>query len=92
MDWITAARDLGFPAVIIAGMGYAIWTAGKYLGKELLVPLRDRHFDFLQSLEQTNKTIAERCSTPFGITEANTSPVLPRLTGLQEVLNAFRHH
>jgi hypothetical protein len=59
MDWITAARDLGFPAVIIAGMGYAIWTAGKYLGKELLVPLRDRHFDFLQSLEQTNKTIAE---------------------------------
>ena len=59
MDWITAARDLGFPAVIIAGMGYAIWTAGKYLGKELLIPLRDRHFDFLQSLEQTNKTIAE---------------------------------
>lgn len=59
MDWITAARDLGFPAVIIAGMGYAIWSAGKYLGKELLVPLRDRHFDFLQSLEQTNKTIAE---------------------------------
>ena len=59
MDWITAARDLGFPAVIIAVMGYAIWTAGKYLGKELLVPLRDRHFDFLQSLEQTNKTIAE---------------------------------
>lgn len=59
MDWITAARELGFPSVIIAGMGYAIWTAGKYLGKELLVPLRDRHFDFLQSLEQTNKTIAE---------------------------------
>ena len=59
MDWITAARDLGFPAVIIAGMGYAIWSAGKYLGKELLIPLRDRHFDFLQSLEQTNKTIAE---------------------------------
>ena len=59
MDWITAARDLGFPAVIIAGMGYAIWTAGSWTGKELLVPLRNRHFDFLTSLEQTNKTIAE---------------------------------
>lgn len=59
MDWLTAARDLGFPTVIIAGMGYAIWTAGSWLGKELLVPLRNRHFDFLTSLEQTNKTIAE---------------------------------
>jgi hypothetical protein len=59
MDWITAARDLGFPAVLICGLSYAIWTAGIWLGKELLVPLRNRHFDFLTSLEQTNKTIAE---------------------------------
>ena len=28
MDWITAARDLGFPIVIICGMAYAIWHAG----------------------------------------------------------------
>lgn len=59
MDWITAARDLGFPAVIIAGMAYAIWHAGSWVAKELLVPLRDRHFDFLTSLESTNKCIAE---------------------------------
>lgn len=59
MDWITAARDLGFPAVIIAAMAYAIWHAGTWFGRELLVPLRDRHFDFLTSLEQTNKCIAE---------------------------------
>ena len=59
MDWITAASDLGFPIGMISGMAYAIWHAGSWLGKELLVPLRQRHFDFLTSLEQTNKTIAE---------------------------------
>lgn len=59
MDWITAAKDLGLPSVVIAGMGYAIWTAGTWFGREVLIPLRNRHFDFLASLEQTNKVIAD---------------------------------
>ena len=58
MDLAEIVRSIGLPSVIILGIAYAFYHAATWFGREIIVPLRDRHFSFLQSLEGTLKAIA----------------------------------
>ena len=58
MDVAEIVRSIGLPSVIILGIAYAFYHAATWFGREIIVPLRDRHFSFLQSLEGTLKAIA----------------------------------
>ena len=58
MDLAEIIRSIGLPSVIIIGIAYAFYHASTWFGREIIVPLRDRHFAFLLSLEGTLKAIA----------------------------------
>lgn len=59
MDAIAFIREFGLPTMGLIVAGYAFWQCSAWIARELIVPLRDRHFAFLQSIEQTLKALQE---------------------------------
>ena len=59
MDAIAFIREFGLPTLGLVVAGYGIWQACSWIARELVVPLRDRHFTFLSSIEQTLKALQE---------------------------------
>lgn len=74
MDFITLIRDIGIPTGALIVIGYALWQACGWVAKEVVVPLRDRHFAFLTSLESTLSAIAD--------TQKTLATELDRVSGL----------
>jgi len=74
MDLAEIIRSIGLPSVIIIGIAYAFYHASTWFGREIIVPLRDRHFAFLQSLEGTLKAIAA--------TQQSMANEMERITGM----------
>jgi len=61
--WIDAffkLLDNGFAVVVALGFLWAAWQAGKWLGREILVPARNRAFEHL---DNTNKALQGLCQT-----------------------------
>lgn len=63
MDLTSIIRDIGLPTGALVAVGYALWQGTGWIAKEVVVPLRDRHFAFLGSLEKTLEAIAETQKT-----------------------------
>jgi hypothetical protein len=59
MDFIQAARDLGIPVAALIAVGIGLWRIIEWLGKEVIIPLKDRHLAFLDSLSITLATLAD---------------------------------
>lgn len=59
MDFIQAARDLGIPVAALIAIGIGLWRIIEWLGKEVIIPLKDRHLAFLDSLSITLATLAD---------------------------------
>lgn len=59
MDAIEFIREFGLPTLGLCVAGYAFWQCSSWVAKELIVPLRDRHFAFLGSLESTLAVLAK---------------------------------
>jgi hypothetical protein len=59
MDPLQFIREFGLPTMALVVTGYGIWQVCAWIAKELIVPLRDRHFAFLLSIEQTLKALQE---------------------------------
>ncbi|NBS67315.1 hypothetical protein EBT31_00175 [bacterium] len=59
MDAIAFIREFGLPTLGLIVAGYAFWQCAAWIARELIVPLRDRHFAFLGSLESTLAVLAK---------------------------------
>jgi len=59
MDAIQFIREFGLPTMGLCVAGYAFWQCCSWIARELIVPLRDRHFAFLHSLESTLAVLAK---------------------------------
>lgn len=59
MDAIQFIREFGLPTMGLIVAGYGAWQCCAWIARELIVPLRDRHFAFLLSIEQTLKALQE---------------------------------
>ena len=59
MDAIQFIREFGLPTMGLCVAGYAFYQCCAWIAKELIVPLRDRHFAFLSSLESTLSVLAK---------------------------------
>ena len=59
MDTIAFIREFGLPTMALVVTGYGIWQVCAWIAKELVVPLRDRHFSFLLSIEETLKALQQ---------------------------------
>jgi hypothetical protein len=81
MDPLQFIREFGLPTMALVVTGYGIWQVCAWIAKELIVPLRDRHFAFLLSIEQTLKALQE---TQRSIVQTQESMVaeIERVSGL----------
>ena len=59
MDTVQFLREFGVPTLGLVVAGYGVWQACAWIAKELVVPLRDRHFSFLLSIEETLKALQQ---------------------------------
>jgi hypothetical protein len=59
MEPLAAIRELGLPVVALLAIGAGIWRVCEWLGREVIIPLRNRHLGFLDSLAATLKTLAD---------------------------------
>jgi adenylosuccinate lyase len=53
--WI---QTVGLPTAALVAIGYGGWSTSQWIAQHLIIPIRDRHFEFLHSLSQTLETIA----------------------------------
>jgi len=60
--WTAIVRDVGFPiavSLILLSFGGSIgagsWVIARWLGRELIIPMRDAHIRFLASLQETQQ-------------------------------------
>lgn len=64
-NWIELVERLGFPIavclILLSGIGTGLWVlvrAGRWGAKNLVLPVRDRHFAFLEATERTLDKLA----------------------------------
>jgi hypothetical protein len=81
MDPLQFAREFGLPTMALVVTGYGIWQVCAWIAKELIVPLRDRHFAFLLSIEQTLKALQETQRSIVN-TQENMVAEIERVSGL----------
>lgn len=81
MDAIQFIREFGLPTMALVVSGYAFWQCCSWIARELVVPLRDRHFAFLASIEQTLKALQETQRSIVATQEHMVSE-LERVSGL----------
>lgn len=74
MDIAEIIRSIGLPSVIVLAIGYGFYHSATWFGREIIVPLRDRHFAFLSSLEGTLKALAT--------TQQSMANEMERISGL----------
>lgn len=78
MDWMQMIEHLGFPAGALAALAWATWRAGVFLGRDIALPLAQRHVVFLDRVEQCLMS-----------NTASTKALQEALTALQE--SSARH-
>lgn len=59
MDFYTACERLGFPVVLLLGIGYMLYAVLGWLGKEVVKPIADSHIALVESTKATQMTNAE---------------------------------
>lgn len=60
--WTTVVKEVGFPVAVSlillsfwASIGAGSWVIARWLGRELIIPMRDAHIKFLTSLQETQQ-------------------------------------
>lgn len=81
MDAIQFLREFGLPTMALVVTVYGIWQVCAWIARELVVPLRDRHFTFLSSIEQTLKALQETQKS-IVTTQEHMVEEIERVTGL----------
>jgi hypothetical protein len=81
MDAIQFLREFGLPTMALVVTVYGIWQVCAWIARELVVPLRDRHFTFLSSIEQTLKALQET-QRSIVATQENMVNEIERVSGL----------
>lgn len=59
MESLQFIREFGLPVAALACIAYASWHGAEWIAAQVVIPLRDRHFAFLTSLESTLDAIAK---------------------------------
>jgi hypothetical protein len=56
--FLTIAERLGIPFSILVMVMYGAWKAGKWLGREAIVPITKSHIELIGKAKETNETNA----------------------------------
>lgn len=74
MDWLQITQSLGIPAAILIAMGLGIYRAAVWcgmrveesvvwLGKEVVIPVRNQHFETMADMRAVAKAIDARLAS-----------------------------
>lgn len=75
-QWVS---QFGLPAAALMAVGLGLWRLSEWSAANLIIPLRDRHFEFLQSLQITLKTIADTQEAMAAEINSITRATLPKI-------------
>lgn len=59
MEWVEIASKLGIPATLALALIFVFGRGLLWMGREILLPIKTRHFEFLSAIEGTQRTQAE---------------------------------
>ncbi|NDD55110.1 hypothetical protein EBZ39_14820 [bacterium] len=79
MDLHQWASTFGLPAAALIAIGLGVWRITEWSASNLIIPLRDKHFEFLESLQATLKTIADTQEAMASEINAITRATLPKI-------------
>lgn len=79
MEWAAIVERLGFPIFVALVLLWAFGKTAKWFGIHILIPIRDAHTSFLQSLQNSQHSISD--------TQHKQAVTLEKLTELQEQYN-----
>jgi hypothetical protein len=74
-SWREFAKDVGVPGLITFFLMWALVKAGVWFGTNVIIPVRDRHMKFLDSLESTLIIIVESQKTVVRHVELNSRAI-----------------
>lgn len=58
MDWIVLIQQFGVSTVAIIAAAWALMRIGVFVATQLIVPIRDKHFAFLDGVQSSVKELA----------------------------------
>lgn len=56
---VSLIQTVGLPVFALLAMGWGVWRTAEWVAGHLVIPMRDRHFEFLDLLSKTLDTIAK---------------------------------
>ena len=56
---VSLVQTVGLPVFALLAMGWGVWRTAEWTAAHLIIPMRDRHFEFLDLLSKTLDTIAQ---------------------------------
>lgn len=59
MDFVQFVEKLGLPTAQLVAVVLGIWQAFRWSAKEVIIPARDRHFKFMDTVETGVKAMAD---------------------------------
>lgn len=76
MEYLELLKSHGLPTALLLILVVLLFKTGRWLGDQVLVPLRDTHIDVVNSIKETQVSIST--------SQANVAATLSRLTDVQE--------
>jgi|APGre2960657404_1045060.scaffolds.fasta_scaffold02139_14 hypothetical protein len=93
MEWLPAIQNFGFPAVVLAAVGVALWQVLKWVARiaervycEVIKPVAEKHFLFLDAATEAQREFVVAISgakADIGGVKQDTEEILGHLKGKQ---------
>lgn len=91
MEWLPSLQNFGFPAVVLAAVGMALWQVLKWIAalaekaySEVLKPVAEKHFTFLDAATEAQREFVVAISgakADIGGVKQDTEEILDHLKG-----------
>lgn len=74
--WVNLLQTFGLAVVILLAIGVAIWKGAGWVGRELIIPLRDKLLNRLVAFFDKMDDAVERLTTTLGKVDQNVGTML----------------
>lgn len=61
--WEKLVTNVGFPIAIVTVVGLAIWIGAKWVANQIIIPIRDRGFKFIDKVEGNVEKMSDNLET-----------------------------
>lgn len=98
-DWLGAVDRYGLPLVALMFTWWMLWSAGRWVARHVLIPLRDQHIEFLNTISEatitnsrTLQTMAVAGEKMISVQSTQTHLLQSNTEALAEIRRALKYH